>query len=70
MTVTDDGLGFERSEGGTGMGLHLMHYRARVIGAELDVSKPAEGGCRVTCQMTAGVARSPASGFSPSSADT
>ncbi len=68
FTVTDDGLGFEKPEGGTGMGLHLMDYRARVIGAEIGVSKPAEGGCRVTCQMTAGVARPPASGYSTSAA--
>ena len=52
FTVTDDGLGFEKPEGSTGIGLHLMNYRARVIGAKLDVRKPAEGGCRVTCQMT------------------
>jgi len=25
--------------------------RARVIGAELEIEKPAEGGCRVTCRM-------------------
>ena len=53
FTVTDDGLGFEKRAGSSGMGLHLMDYRARVIGAEIDVRKPAEGGCRVTCQMPA-----------------
>lgn len=49
--VTDDGIGFERPAEHSGMGLHLMEYRARVIGAELNVEKPAQGGCRITCRL-------------------
>jgi len=51
FTVTDDGIGFERPANGPGIGLHLMDYRARLIGAKIDVQKPAEGGCRVTCLL-------------------
>ena len=53
FTVTNDGLDFEKRRGVTGMGLHLMNYRARVIGAEIEVAKPPQGGCRVTCRLPA-----------------
>jgi PAS domain S-box-containing protein len=51
FTVTDDGAGFEKPADTSGMGLHLMEYRARVIGAEIHIEKPAQGGCRVTCRI-------------------
>ena len=51
FTVTDEGVGFEKPRNGTGLGLHLIDYRARLIGAKIDVRKPAEGGCRVTCLL-------------------
>ena len=50
MTVQDDGAGFELpGTGGAGMGIRIMRYRARVIGATLDLkSKPGKG-TQVTC---------------------
>jgi PAS domain S-box-containing protein len=51
FTITDDGTGFKRPVPGTGMGLHIMEYRARVIGAEFSVEMPAQGGCRVICRI-------------------
>ncbi len=51
LTVTDDGLGFsnETKKCG-GMGLHIMKYRADVVGAALVVrSEPAVGGTVVEC---------------------
>jgi len=51
FTVTDDGVGFAKPAGSSGMGLHLMEYRARVIGATIDIEQPARGGCRVTCRL-------------------
>jgi signal transduction histidine kinase len=54
VTVIDDGIGFEKPAASSGMGLHVMDYRARVIGAEIEISKPAEGGCRVTCKFSRG----------------
>ena len=51
FSVTDDGVGFEKPEAASGMGLHLMEYRTRVIGANLSIEQPASGGCRVTCRI-------------------
>lgn len=53
FTVTDDGVGFEKPVASPGMGLHLMDYRARVIGAEIGIERTAQGGCRVTCRLPA-----------------
>jgi PAS domain S-box-containing protein len=50
LTVHDDGAGFALpGTSGTGMGIRIMRYRARVIGATLDLkSKPGQG-TQVTC---------------------
>ncbi len=52
LTVQDDGAGFEPpGTGGAGMGIRIMRYRARVIGATLDLkSKPGKG-TQVTCMF-------------------
>jgi signal transduction histidine kinase len=49
LTVEDDGGGIDRSTRSGGMGLHIMDYRARAIGAELDISLGKDGGTRVSC---------------------
>ena len=53
VTVTSNGKRFEPSGKGTqtGMGLHLFHYRARLIGAQITVSPGEDGGCVVTCAI-------------------
>jgi PAS domain S-box-containing protein len=50
LTIQDDGSGFESSGSNyTGMGIRIMRYRARVIGATLDLtSKPGQG-TQVSC---------------------
>jgi PAS domain S-box-containing protein len=50
LTIQDDGAGFDVSGNNpTGMGIRIMRYRARVIGASLDLtSKPGQG-TQVTC---------------------
>jgi len=50
LNVQDDGVGFSQPVGGhTGMGIRIMQYRARVIGATLNLrSQPGSGTC-VTC---------------------
>ena len=51
LTISDDGLGFsnETKKGG-GMGLHIMQYRAGVVGAALEVSSGGDGaGTTVIC---------------------
>ncbi|MHC4067942.1 MAG: PAS domain S-box protein, partial [Planctomycetota bacterium] len=49
LTVRDDGVGlpddFDRTDG---MGLRIMNYRARMIGATLDVSRNRGGGTRAS----------------------
>jgi two-component system sensor kinase FixL len=50
LSVKDDGVGLPESlDGYKGMGLHFMRYRARMIGATLDVQRVPEGGTSVTC---------------------
>jgi signal transduction histidine kinase len=50
LTIQDDGCGIgNTAPGNKGMGLHLMNYRARMIGGALDVQRVARGGTRVTC---------------------
>ena len=52
LTVEDDGVGINPSSaGGTGMGLQIMRYRARMIGATLDVGRGPGGGTVVACMV-------------------
>ena len=54
MSITDDGAGLpEDASARGGMGLRIMSYRARMIGAALDVSRNPEGGTTVLCQIQA-----------------
>ncbi|MEO8613968.1 MAG: ATP-binding protein, partial [Luteolibacter sp.] len=52
LEITDNGIGFQMPAQGasSGIGLHLLGYRARLIGATLEIERAsAEGGCRVKC---------------------
>jgi PAS domain S-box-containing protein len=50
LTITDDGTGFDLSENnGAGMGIRIMRYRARVIGATLDLKSRPGQGTQITC---------------------
>ena len=52
LTVKDDGFGFsERVKKHTGMGLHIMNYRAKIIDGYLTVRQDAGGGTCVTCSL-------------------
>jgi signal transduction histidine kinase len=52
LEVSDDGIGMNgRALNNSGMGLHIMHYRARMIGAKLDVSSGAGRATSVTCTV-------------------
>jgi PAS domain S-box-containing protein len=52
LTVEDNGKGFSLAEiSRSGMGLRIMQYRARVIGATLDIRSAPAGGTTVTCQF-------------------
>jgi PAS domain S-box-containing protein len=52
LRVIDDGVGFP-SEPKTkrGLGAHIMGYRARLIGARLEIDSPKGGGTRVSCYL-------------------
>jgi len=50
LSIQDNGTGFELSGGNsTGMGIRIMRYRARVIGATLDLKSRLGQGTQVTC---------------------
>jgi PAS domain S-box-containing protein len=50
LTIQDDGCGIGAIGPGTkGMGLHLMNYRARMVGGSLEVQRLAAGGTMVNC---------------------
>ena len=51
LTIRDNGVGFSEktaSENG-GIGLHIMNYRAQLIGGALQVRRSIRGGAVVTC---------------------
>ena len=50
LTIQDDGCGIgDIVPGNKGMGLHLMNYRARMVGGSLEVQRVSTGGTMVTC---------------------
>src|SRR5262249_51549510 len=60
LSVQDDGAGFApNGKASTGMGLRIMHYRARVIGATLEVKSQSGKGTQVTCLFLPGVRETP-----------
>jgi PAS domain S-box-containing protein len=52
LSVTDDGIGLPpKSKNGTGMGFHIMDYRARTIGARLEIKTVKPHGTCVACYL-------------------
>jgi PAS domain S-box-containing protein len=52
VSVADDGVGVGKNPGdGTGMGFHIMEYRARSIGARLEITSVKPHGTRVACYL-------------------
>jgi PAS domain S-box-containing protein len=50
LLIADDGSGIPEHRGNTqGMGLHIMSYRAGMIGGRLDVRRGTAGGTAVSC---------------------
>jgi PAS domain S-box-containing protein len=59
LIIQDDGCGIGKlAAGNKGMGLHLMNYRARMVGGSLEVQRGANGGTVVTCLFPASTLRS------------
>ena len=53
LRIQDDGVGFpsEHDEETHGMGVRIMHHRARIIGANLEIQPGVEGGTTVMCTV-------------------
>ncbi len=52
LRVIDDGVGFpDKPKLKQGLGSHIMDYRARLIGARLEIDSPKQGGTRVACYL-------------------
>ena len=52
LSVTDDGVGIGHNHGKkAGMGFHVMEYRARSIGARLEITGIKPHGTRVSCSL-------------------
>jgi len=52
LTIEDDGVGLTQPTRDTqGMGLHIMRYRASVIGGTLSIRPGTRGGTLVTCSL-------------------
>jgi two-component system, LuxR family, sensor kinase FixL len=52
LRVTDNGIGFpEVLAEDRGMGVRIMHYRASVVGGQLQIRRLAEGGTLVSCDI-------------------
>jgi two-component system sensor kinase FixL len=50
LTVQDNGAGFQLSgQRRSGMGIRIMRYRAKVIGATLDLQSQVNHGTQITC---------------------
>lgn len=50
LVIEDDGTGFPPDSQGKGAGLGLMRHRAQLIGAQLTLHQPADGGVQVACE--------------------
>ncbi|HEX8281234.1 MAG TPA: PAS domain-containing sensor histidine kinase, partial [Chthoniobacterales bacterium] len=49
VTVEDDGKGFSTKRRSKGLGIHLMRYRANVLGGELKITRRKRCGMEITC---------------------
>jgi len=57
LRIQDDGVGFAPDHiDGPGMGVHIMNYRARIIGGTLEISSEPSSGTTVTCTLPGGAA--------------
>ena len=53
LSITDDGIGVASPQSsGPGMGFHVMNYRARSIGARLEIASVKPCGTRVACYLS------------------
>ncbi len=53
LVVEDNGKGFRPSKRSKGLGLHIINYRASVLGGSLEVGSRPHGGTRIVCTVPA-----------------
>ncbi len=51
LVVEDNGKGFRQRKRTKGLGLHIMHYRASVLGGTIEITARPGGGTRVACEV-------------------
>ena len=52
LTIEDNGLGLpEEASEKPGMGLQVIHYRARLIGGQVEIHSKADEGVRIVCTI-------------------
>ena len=52
LTITNDGVPFKKPRSRRhGLGLHILEYRAGLLGAEITISPGPDGGCKLTCSL-------------------
>ena len=49
LSILDNGVGIKDMTKAGGIGLRIMHYRARMMGASLRIESEQNGGTLVTC---------------------
>jgi len=50
LSIRDDGIGFRQAEyERSGMGIGIMRYRAKVIGAALEIKSDPGQGTKIIC---------------------
>jgi two-component system CheB/CheR fusion protein len=52
LTIEDDGTGGAETQPGSGIGLHIMKYRARMINGVLEIKSGKDGGTVLTCSFS------------------
>ena len=59
LHITDDGVGFRNdSKLKGGLGIHIMNYRAQLIGGRLEIESPKRGGTCISCYLPDGALQS------------
>ena len=51
LVVEDNGKGFRQRKRSKGLGLHIMRYRANVLGGTVLIDPRPKGGTKVTCEV-------------------
>jgi len=69
--IIDDGVGFpDELKLQHGLGLHIMKYRAQLIGGHLEITSPKSGGTRVSCYLPDRPVNSPKAGVNGQQTDS